>query len=98
MSDSTDFWNKNSTKVTKLSTALSGGDNGDNYVFATCMELALRERSLASLKKLKALNLSPIEISQMFERHGNCFQDLIDEIKALKPKRSPKQRGKTRNA
>ena len=81
MTDLNDFYKKNSTAAMELSTALSGGDNGDNYVFATCMELALRERSLASLKKLEALNLSPIEISEMFERHGDCFQDLIDEIK-----------------
>ncbi len=79
----------------ELSTALSGGDD---YVFATCIELALRVQSLEPLEKLKALNLSPIEVSEMFQRYGNYFQDLNDEIKALKPKRSPKQRGKTPNA
>ena len=84
MSDLTDFCDQNSTKVMELSTALSGGDNGDDYVFATCIELALREMSLEPLEKLEALNLSPSEISEMFKRNGDYFHTMIDEINALK--------------
>ncbi len=75
-----DFWDENSTEATELSNALSGGDGS---LLASCIELALRAQSLEPLEKLEALNLSPSEISEMFKRHGDCFQDMIDEIKAL---------------
>jgi hypothetical protein len=69
-------------------------------VFFVSWELASRANSLEPLEKMLDLRLRPKQILRLYYRTcGGSFNAMIDEIKALKPKRSPKhKRGKTLNA